>query len=896
MTSRDVGILTTDAGLVIRSWNHWLERATRIPAADAVGRPLSSVAPGLDTRGFLHRLQDVLASGTVQVLSPTFHKFLIPCPPLTPSTFFDRMQQHVTIGPLVDSDGRTTGLVITIEDVTSRLQEEREIAQAGVSPDRFEAIAASLRDEDWRVRRATVEDLSRSAQPDLLRALLDELRRNHRNFSALSSALRLLATTDHDLTEPLASLLDDPDPDLRMQVALALGEQQDPAAAEPLIRALEDPDQNVRFHAIEALGRLRAPSAVEALASIAESGDFFLSFAALDALALIHDPRVATRLVRLLDKGDVREAVISMLAATGDVLAVGPLAGVINTAAEAAGSAAQALNQIHGRESTRGARQSQVPQLATEGLDAQGRRNLVAALDHSTSRRAALTVLSWLRDETLVPQFVRFLDGEERDIAIDALAALGEAGVDHLLACCAGEDTTIVPAAVAALGQIGSRRATPRLLELLDRGGPIGIAAAGALARISDPDSFEGLIARTGHQDAALRQAVVGALNSIGHAELPARTAELLQSGDPLLRESGVKIAGYFGFAGVTADLVRLTQDPVEAVRIAAIEHLPFIAMEGADVLLAERLRDDTPRARAAIVRSLAHYDTGRASTALIEGLEDRDLWVRYYAARSLAGRKDAGAIPSLIKASALVNPEPVRVAAIDALATMPGDAVEGVVLAACDDANPDVAAAALRAAGDRRTDAAFAVLQRHARGESGVTATAALEGLARDGSPKAIELLQWLAASTDDAGFARTCTAHLGQLARSGHHAPAAVDALLALSLLPGRLDAARDALLALPPDRIADVAQALRQPSLALRQRAISLLGELRHPKATAHLLHALDDADPAVRESAIAALAQLGARNVHDRFMRMAADDPSPAVRRAAADALSFLGDAR
>ncbi len=46
------GIFTTDTGLVVRSWNRWLEQHTGLARADVVGRPLFEVCPDLVTRGF----------------------------------------------------------------------------------------------------------------------------------------------------------------------------------------------------------------------------------------------------------------------------------------------------------------------------------------------------------------------------------------------------------------------------------------------------------------------------------------------------------------------------------------------------------------------------------------------------------------------------------------------------------------------------------------------------------------------------------------------------------------------------------------------------------------------------------------------------------------------------
>ncbi len=183
------------------------------------------------------------------------------------------------------------------------------------------------------------------------------------------------------MTAPLVELLQDADPDLRIQAALALGEQQDPAAVEPLVRALDDPDANVRFHAIEALGRLRASDAVDALAAIVEGGDFYLAFAAIDALALINDRRVAPRLAPLLARAELRDAVAAALGSLGDDDAVDPLVAALNAEPEAAPAVASALAAIEQRDLRELGEGAHVADAVRARLEPDGLRHLLAAID-----------------------------------------------------------------------------------------------------------------------------------------------------------------------------------------------------------------------------------------------------------------------------------------------------------------------------------------------------------------------------------------------------------------------------------------------------------------------------------------------------------------------------------
>ena len=907
--SPDLGILIADRSLIVRSWDRWLETVTGVTSEVASGRPLAEVAPGFEARGFLARFNETLTSGAVHVLSPAFHRYLVPCAPRVPSPFFTQMQQRVHVGPLLDGT-RIEGLIITIADVTPQLDDERRLAARLESKDPEERRAAAatiakaagpaamkpfapaLDAEDWKIRRAAVRTLAKTADRELLHSLVETLRRDHRSFNTLSSALKVLAMSNVPMTAPLVELLGDADADLRIQAALALGEQQDPEAVEALVQTLQDPDANVRFHAIEALGRLRATDAVDALAAIVESGDVYLAFAAIDALALINDRRVAQRLAPLLGHADLRDAVAAALGVLGDEEAVTPLIETLNTHAEATAAVAAALAAIDQRERRELGEVGHIAGAMRAGLTPQGERHVLEALDDaSPDALVALTrLVGWVRGDGADAALVRLLaHAHVRDLAIDALVARGEGVIDALRDSAASEDAAVALAAVATLGRIGSRRGTPLLVPLLDESPDLAIAAAGALSRIGDPDAFEALIAQAGHPHAAVRQAVVGALNAIGHADMPARIGALIDDPDPYIRESAVRIAGYFGYESAVDTLIARTADPEEAVRAAAIEHLPFVDDARVFDTVQRGLGDRAPRVRAAAARALARIEGHGAHEALLWALRDGDLWVRYYAARALGERGDAAAVAPLTACAAADTAPHVRIAALDALGFI-GNADAWPALSACaEDPDEDVTAAALRALGALRTSEGLSLLQRATRAESIKIRLSAVAGLGADGSPAAVSALAWLAGTDTIPAVFEAAVAALADIASStSAAASSAVDALVELQAIARRAETASGALCRLGAARVDDVARGLAHPQADVRRRTVDTLARMRTSAATRFVAQALDDEVAAVRETAVLAVTRLGARGFAQRVQALARHDESKAVRRAAADA--------
>jgi len=127
VTRPPFGVFTTDLQLVVRTWDPFLAAITGVAPERALNRAIAEVLPGAEARGLLTVMQRVASSGMVEVLAPALHRYLIACPPADGAATSERMQQRITIGP-VRQDGHTTGVAVTIENVTSRVEAEKAFA------------------------------------------------------------------------------------------------------------------------------------------------------------------------------------------------------------------------------------------------------------------------------------------------------------------------------------------------------------------------------------------------------------------------------------------------------------------------------------------------------------------------------------------------------------------------------------------------------------------------------------------------------------------------------------------------------------------------------------------------------------------------------------------------
>jgi HEAT repeat protein len=886
-----IGVLTLDRELRIQSWNNWLATATGLTEAAARGRLVTELAPPARAALIHEVLTEVIGHGTTRVLSPALHHCLIVCPPPRLSRHFAEMQQNVTIAPL-RSDDSIVGAIITIEDVTERLSAERERAERpghdveATDRDLISDAGAS----DWRVRAAATRRLKETATHEQLAELLLSLERHHHDFSVLSGALGVLIAVNRDVAGPIIQLLSDSSPNLRMHAALALGNVGGEDAVAALIGALDDDDSNVRFHVIESLGRLAVADAVGPLTRVATCGDFFLAFPAIDALGRIDDPQVLPVLVSLLDDELLRPAIVDALSAIGDEDAIPPLVALLNNGLGDVAAIATAISRIAARyESTLGDG-AQIVDLTQASLTPAG----IARIGEAVQKRlpplsGPVVVAGWLGVQSL-PILLSLLDRPDvhRDMSA-AILGMGHEAVRPLVTVVTTGPRDASIAAAGLLGQLGDRSATPALVDTLSsHDSELVVAAVGALAAIGDPLSLDALVSLFAHPDVMVRQGALAAVQAIGDQRVEAHVATALASDDSRVRECGVRVAGYFGFKELTHNVVSALADPIEEVRRAAIEQLPMLEGVQSVDLLAAALRTESGRNRAAAAHALRSMPSANVEASLIAALRDADPWVRYFAAGSLEIHGTAACVPDLIDLARGDRAAHVRIAALAALGTVAPAAVSDLAPAMVEDADENVAAAAVSALAHVNDTHADALLERVIRGPSGVMRLAATDVLTRRATLHAVTALEWAAQLLEPPGLDTLALDGLRRIADAHDSSarPAAIAALIALGTDSSRRQHVVAAVGSLSPEAIPLLREALPASAPNGRVLLIEALARMRDPRASQLIGSALSDNVPAVRSAAIAALGRLGSSIARQTIAAMSTSDSSLAVRRIAA----------
>lgn len=245
------------------------------------------------------------------------------------------------------------------------------------------------------------------------------------NYDDAADAMEGLVTRGGKVVAPLCeSLANTRDARLRWRAAEVLGEIGDRRAVEPLIQAIKDKDPDVRAAAARALGKIRDSKAVEPLIAALEDDEPRVQVAAALALGEFDDTSSVAPLIDLFQRS-TPEAVAQAEAAEAQ--------------SEQKSAGSQEAKQAAGEEEEEGPppdKRFEVREVVTRALGRLAARSpealhaVEAALGdpHETVRTAACEALGNLGSKDATPLLVQRLNDMSADVAMAAALALGKIG------------------------------------------------------------------------------------------------------------------------------------------------------------------------------------------------------------------------------------------------------------------------------------------------------------------------------------------------------------------------------------------------------------------------------------------------------------------------------------
>jgi HEAT repeat protein len=601
------------------------------------------------------------------------------------------------------------------EDLSSPLEEVRHSAVRSALGEPTVPIGLFLRaldDISPRVRREAFHALTTNPSTAAVLAALGDtvsLAATERLRSTAAEALLSFG----ELARPTIELvLTHGTTEGRRRAATLLGDLGGETSITPLTAALRDSQAPVRLSAIEALERVGGEGAIEVLvAAVHTAKDLPTRLACLDGLLSLRHAPPLPLVVDALRSPVTRRTALRLIAMTDDPAAAAACIDSLSDRSYATRDAAlAALNAVRARGLS-GVDFERAHEALSRDDFALLRQSL-AARDESTVA-AAMELAGWLGVSELAVTISRGVFREPtRRSALVALGAIGEAGVEALLAAAKAAPPMDRAAALEALASLDARAALPLGRSLIDDPHPhVANAAAHVLASLGDPADAPALIAhleRAGEGARVARDGLIAMGEAAREATLSAiRTTDLQQKDD--LVASLVEIAaGYLDAEDampIARDLLASGGSRSRLAAVALVARAGVVALAPA---LLDRFDAAGPDARVAILGALEGLvrlgPDARASLAKAVALaaQDPSSRVRGVAARAAASLDpdEALGVLSDLAQSDLPAVSVAAIRAVAALDTLPLADRLSVLERACEHLEPDVVRAAARALG----------------------------------------------------------------------------------------------------------------------------------------------------------------------------------------------------
>jgi serine/threonine-protein kinase len=305
-----------------------------------------------------------------------------------------------------------------------------------------------------------------------------------------------------------------------------IGEVVDEQSLPDLLARIDGKDPVARMHLLEILSRFPTPDVESALLGQLKDPNKFIRQAALSALSKMKSLPSVEPVAKALTDNDVevQNRAVEVLINAKHPDTIKHLVPVLKDESEyARRSAVEVLNEICDQRSVKFLLE------AIKDADWWVRSRAADALGKIGGPRVVEAVLALVKDP----------DEEIRRTAIEILnLTKDERAVDYLLQATRDSDWWVSERAIDALGEIGAKKAAPRLLEMMQGNVKAAPAAIRALGKLGDTAIIEVLVPQLNRPEKDIRVEVLGALARLAdeqRADEVKREIEAVaaQAGDP---------------------------------------------------------------------------------------------------------------------------------------------------------------------------------------------------------------------------------------------------------------------------------------------------------------------------------------------------------------------------
>lgn len=460
-------------------------------------------------------------------------------------------------------------------------------------------------------------------------------------------------------TKKIVALLEDDNPNVRVQVVKTIGKLDIKDSHIYLERALEDNEEWVSFAALEALSKTHAVSAVKAISEIAEKGSNVLRYQAMETLGEMPSKESKDAVVSFMEgfteEGDtfIRSMAVKSLIKLGVEPHMSFISGDLMEMLDN-GSLDDKLLAIKGiKELSYKSALANMVDLAGS-LDLTYPENeeiysfIIEAIGEVGDCESFVEILNhnnWLkfRGKTLLIELIGLFNCVK--------------GVDSLITMLNDPVRDIRRSTARSLGKLAHRKSIPHLINTLnDDECHVKRQVAYALRMLKADEAFTPLINLISVEKCSdVLEEAVRALIAIDK--------DRFLNDVNNYREDIREIV-----ANINDDIdviLKLVDDDSENVRISAISRLGTLDDPRAEGFLIEVFNN--PRSELRTVALVGLMKIGRFSEVFLTALHDTNMWVRYYAVKAIWETGGEDFIGHIVEA--LKDPEPsVVLGAIEAL------------------------------------------------------------------------------------------------------------------------------------------------------------------------------------------------------------------------------------